>query len=287
MLWNVYICKIQIEVRQISVFLWLMGLERWSEMQVTVPLLSSSHTSLSFAWPNYPSVIWHNDLSPSLLREWGCMMRSECDTQREWEREPAKEVKMKSGVCLWRLDSPSCLSYPVSFHSAWSTGGVGEGDMHARTAPVFVHAEVVKWAELPFLLPLICYKNSPPLTLCLLLRSPLSVSASSLIWCFHLLSAYFSPTAETAAVGVREETGGKLAVPTVLECFSARTPASDAMVNKGSNCTRPHIKAVFSTSRLAVMERPWSQVWRKCRDGAEILVVSIIWNTSYHIHIYL
>lgn len=90
MLWNVYICKIQIEVRQISVFLWLMGLERWSEMQVTVPLLSSLHTSLSFAWPNYPSVIWHNDLSPSLLREWGCMMRSECDTQREWEREPAR-----------------------------------------------------------------------------------------------------------------------------------------------------------------------------------------------------
>lgn len=137
MLWNVYICKIQIEARQISVFLRLMGLERWSEMQVTVPLLSSSHTSLSFAWPNYPSVIWHNDLSPSLLREWGCMMRSECDTQREWEREPAREVKMKSGVCLWRLDSPSCLSYPVSFHSAWSTEGVGEGDMHARTAPVF------------------------------------------------------------------------------------------------------------------------------------------------------
>lgn len=137
MLWNVYICKIQIEVRQISVFLWLMGLERWSEMQVTVPLLPSSHTSLSFAWPNYPSVIWHNDLSPSLLREWGCMMRSECDTQREWEREPAREVKMKSGVCLWRLDSPSCLSYPVSFHSAWSTGGGGGGGHACSYGPCF------------------------------------------------------------------------------------------------------------------------------------------------------
>lgn len=114
-----------------------MGLERWREMQVTVPLLSSSHTSLSFAWPNYPSVIWHNDLSPSLLKEWGCMMRSECDTPREWETA-SKRGENEIWSLSVRLDSPSCLSYPVSFHSAWSTrGGVGGGGHVRSYGPCF------------------------------------------------------------------------------------------------------------------------------------------------------
>lgn len=82
-----------------------MGLERWREMQVTVPLLPS-HTLLRFAWPNYPSVIWHNDLSPSLHREWGCMRKSECDTMREREGESV----MREGEgerCKWNLKSVS------------------------------------------------------------------------------------------------------------------------------------------------------------------------------------
>lgn len=76
-----------------------MGLERWREMQVTVPLLPL-HTLLRFAWPNYPSVMWHNDLSPSLHREWGCMRKSECDTMKERECDERARER-----CKWNLKS--------------------------------------------------------------------------------------------------------------------------------------------------------------------------------------